>query len=224
MSELLKNLAWHRKQTAIIVNFSNGAASQDFSGDTTNAEWDKVDAALNEAGRVERHMALLEGGTEPFKRTLQKTWGDDDVTFTLPESISRESISSIYDVTDATDGYPLFVSGRWSGHTIFFKDSKTLQWGTSGPGRDTTLEFTYHMHPNVLLHPTDEAEWLPYEHRDLLNWSAACIMRDIADEAIPASWSRRLDEYRSLFHLTLARGVPAESNPPRIRNHRIGRR
>lgn len=215
-----RNLAWHRKGVATIINFSDGAASQDFAGATSNAEWEKIDAAINEAGRSERNLAILEGGQSPLRRTYQKVWAASAVTFDLPSFIAREAIISVHDVTDSAVGFPIYVSERWQNHTTFFIDAQKLQWGTTGPDRATTLEFSYIAQPNTLKEHTDEADWLAYDHRDLLNWSAAAILRDIADEQVPLSWTRRLEHYRELYHMALSRGVPTETNPARIRNHR----
>lgn len=218
MSEV-RNLAWHRTQTSRILNHLEQTPDQDFAG-RDNAPWENIDAALNEAQTEERNEAIVNGSSEAFKKTQQFTWAASSVTFTMPSFIDRESVYSIHDVTSDTVGFPLFPSSRSIGNKIFWLDNRRLQWMTTGPGADTTLEISYLMEPAALTEETQEADWLPYSHRHLLNWSAACIAVDMADQKVPARWLARRDQYRSTYHLFLSRGSPAETNVPRIRNHR----
>ena len=214
----IRNLAWHRKMVSRILNYQDGTPDQDFSGE--NDEWEKLDEAINESQAEERNAAVVDGSSEAFRMRQQFTWSSAAVTFALPSSIDRESIVAIHDVTGDSVGIPVYAAPRWANRKIFFIDNKTLQWATTGPSQDTTLEISYIAEPDAMKEPADEATWLPYNHRHLLNWGAACIAADAADQKTPAAWLARRDNYRSLFHLAISRGSPSETGVPRIRNHR----
>lgn len=218
----LRNLAWHRKAVALILNYQDGTPDQDFTG-PSNDQWEKIDAGINEALVEERNLAVLHGSSEAFKRAQRFTWSTGAVTFPMPSFIDRESVVSIHDVTNDSVGIPIYVSPRWANHKIFFLDAHTLQWATTGPGQNTTLEVSYIAEPPVLKDPADEADLFPYNHRHLINWSAACVIIDTSDQRVPESWLRRRDSYRSSLHLAVSRGSPSEYGVPRIRNHRAAR-
>ena len=217
----LRNLAWHRTEIARIVNFKTGEPDQDFAG-PANAPWEKIDAAFNEAQTLERNFALQEGNYSSFLATQQFTWAASAVTFTLPSYIDRESIHSMYDVTSDSSGIPMNVTPRAANRKIWWLNNTTLQWSTTGPGSAATIEIVYLREAAPLTEPTQESI-IPYNHRHLLNWSAAVILIETADQKAPDSWLVRLAEYREIFHLALSRGSPAETNVARIRNHRAWR-
>lgn len=218
----LRNLAWHRREIVRIVNQKTGTPDQDFKG-SSNAPYEKIDAALNEARVYERNLAIIHGSSKSFEKTLQVTWSASDVTMSLPSYIDRESVFGLWDVTNNSAGYTLKVSRRELQGRLFWKDNRTLQWTTTGPASGTTIEIAYQSEAEPLTEPAQECTVFPYNHRHLLNWSAAVILTDIADQRPPQRWLDRLEEYRSAFHLAISRGSPAESSVPRIRNHRGGR-
>lgn len=217
----LRNLAWHRKMISQIVN-QKDEPDQDFRG-SSNEPYSRIDAAFNEAQVRERNLALVDGSSKAFEETIQVTWPADQVTLVLPDSIDRESIVWLRDVTNNSAGYTIPISRREMNGRVFYKDSRTLQWTTVGPASDVTMEITYVAEPAALTDPAQEATVFPYNHRHLLNWSAATILLTIADQRVPPKWEETLDELRSTFHLMLSRGAPTGTNPPRIRNHRRGR-
>ena len=217
-----RNLQWHRACVAEIVNYQDGTPDQDSTG-PTNYTWKKIDAALNEAARQERNEAIIHGSSEAFRKKQSFTWASGELTFTLPSYIDRESVMEMHDVTDDTLGQPIHAMARGFNRLIFWLDNKTLQWGTTGASRDTTVEISYAAAAPSLSAPTAEYDVFPYSHRDLINWSAACIWADMADQEAPASWEKRRDGYRSSFHLAISRGSPTSYGAPRIRNHRATR-
>lgn len=219
----LRNLAWHRKEIVRIVNQKTGTPDADFKG-SSNAPFEKIDAALNEARVHERNLAIIHGSSKAFEKTVQKTWPASQVTLSLPSHIDRESVFGLWDVTDSSAGYALKVVRREVNGRIFWHDNLTLQWATTGPASATTIEIGYQAEAEPLTEPAQECSVFPYNHRHLLNWSAAVILTDIADQRPPDRWLQRLDEYRSAFHLAISRGSPAASSVPRIRNHRMGGR
>ena len=216
----IRDLKWHRAEMARVINFTSGTPDQDFAG-PTNAPWANVDAAFNEAQTYERNLALIEGGESWAEKTLQQTWAASAVTFTLPEYMDRESVRMLYDVTNNSAGVPIQVTSRHIRGRVFWKDNRTLQWGTSGPGAAVTVEISYIGEAVALTEDAQEAALFPYNHRHLLNWSGACILMDMADQRIPQTWITRAAEYRSAFHLSIGRGIPLGSNVSRIRNHRV---
>ena len=218
----VRNLQWHRTEIARIVNFKTGTPDQDFAG-PSNAPWEKVDAAFNEAQTYERNLAVQEGNYSSFLATIQVTWPASQVTFQPPSYIDRESLYAVYDVTSDSSGIPVGISPRAANRKIYWHDSSTLQWATSGPGSAKTLEIVYLREASALTEPAQEASCFPYNHRHLLNWSAAVVLVTLADQQAPRLWIDRVAELRSAFHFALGRGSPGETNPPRIRNHRAWR-
>lgn len=216
----LRNLAWHRKEIARIVSFKT-EPDADFAG-PTNAPYETIDAAFNQAQVHERNLAILESSAA-FEKTVRVTWTANQATMTMPSYIGRESIVSLTDVTNNSSGIPITVARRAAQRKIWWLDNRTLQWMTTGPGSDTTVEITYIAEPQALTEPNQEADVFPYSHRHLLNWSAACILVEMADQRVPDNWVRRTQEYRSNFLLAISRGSPSETNVPRIRNHRAWR-
>ena len=217
-----RNLAWHRAQVARIVNYQDGTPDQDAAG-PSNDTWQKIDDVLNEAAREERNEAILKGSTEAFRKRQRFTWESGETTYALPVFIDRESILDIHDVTANDVGQPVMALGRSFNRQIFWLDNRTLQWSTSGPGQDTTLEISYTAEAPTLKEPAAEYDLFPYNHRDLLNWSAACLWADMVDQRVPDAWERRRNNYRELFRLAISRGSPTTHGAQRIRNHRVTR-
>jgi hypothetical protein len=211
-------LAWHRQKVSRIVSFNEGQTDQDFAG-PSNDTYAILDDAINEAQRAERNHAVIECGDEWFKVTENFSWPANQVTFAFPTYIDQDSIAELYDVTNDSRGLPIIPFPRAMQTKIFWLDKGTLQFEQTGPGSDITLQVVYIAQPHDLKDPLDEPDLFPYAHRDLLNWSAACILRDMADEQPPARWIERRDEYRENFHLMLAKGKPRAA-PFRIRNQR----
>lgn len=217
----VRNLAWHRTQISRIV-CRKDEPDQDFAG-TANEPWSLIDAAFNEAQNRERNLALVDGSSKAFEKTIQVSWPASQVTLTLPTYIDRESITRLWDVTNNSAGYTIPVSRRELNGRVFWKDNRTLQFSTTGPASTMTVEITYLAEAAALREPAQEADVFPYNHRHLLNWSAAIILLSVADQRIPPKWEETIEELRSTFHLAISRGAPSETNPPRIRNHRIMR-
>ena len=217
----LRNLAWHRTMISRIVS-QKDEPDQDFRG-SSNAPYAPIDSAFNEAQVRERNLALIDGSSKAFEETVQLTWPASQATLELPTFIDRESIVRLWDVTNNSAGYTIPITRRGLNGRVCFKDNRTLQWATTGPASALTVEIAYAAEAITLTDPAQEASLFPYNHRHLLNWSAAVILLTIADQRVPPKWEETLDELRSTFHLALSRGAPTETNPPRIRNHRIMR-
>ena len=96
-----RNLEWHRKETAIIINFNDGTVDEDFKG-SSNDSWSQFDSAISEAGEEIRNLIVEEAGVEFLRRTVSIVWTADDVTYKMPSYIDRNSIISIHEVTNDT--------------------------------------------------------------------------------------------------------------------------
>lgn len=195
-----------------------GQTDQDFN--SLNDAYYHLDDALTEAYHLEVNEGKVKASSENFKETEQVTWLSGAVTFSFPTFIQPHNILELYDVSDDGLGRLLILGRRSSGQTIFWKRRDLLQWGSEGPTSDVTLEVTYVAIAQTLKTPLQEPELIPYEFRDLLTWSAACILAAKAEQKPPYEWKEKRDEWRSSWYTAMSRGRPMHQNVPRIRNHR----
>lgn len=223
MSEERRNLAWHRKAVSRIVTFNARQTDQAFAGATANDQYGIIDSAINEAAREERTYIFNNSGTEPLRRVQSLTWSADDATLTLPNIYDPNDVIAITDITNDAVGQPIFVMSKAQNALTFWKDYNTLQWGSSGPGRDMTIEVAFIAQAPELTETTQEFSFIPYAHRDLINWSAAVILSLEADQTPTRSWVDRRDDLREQLELALSKGKPLTTNVPRIQNQRTRR-
>lgn len=214
----LRNLAWHRQKVSRIVNFNDGQPDQDFVGDSINDSFGRIDDAINECAGNVRNFLLNNVGQVPLERTVSDTWPSGSVTHTL--NVDPADIISIYDVTNDAVGQPLYTQNKVYNTLIFWKDGRTLQWGTAGPGSALTLQITYVMNAGELNEPMQEFEFLPYAHRHVINWGAAVLLRTMADESAPQNWTQHYDTLLEDLEMHLSKGQPMETGRPRIQNRR----
>lgn len=177
-----------------LLNFNPSAADQDF----TEAQ---VKKALNIRYGLECNMGQMHGRRTWFHRVQSITWTSGEETLLLPSSVSQAGIMKLEDITDRDPGYPL-------PETVFWKDSKTLQWGDTAPGSDRTIRVTYFARPVDLVAAGDEPELIPPEHHMLLVWSAAIYLRQKADESVPQTWLEQHYEERLNFWKAMSRSRP----------------
>jgi hypothetical protein len=190
-------------RTKLWVNFNSGQDDQDFSEET-------ILGAINMAYKKEVTLAKQEGSQRWFHMTQEPAvWLSGEVTYTVPSPLNRVAVLRIADVTEEiSSGTPLLWGEGGSMSQVFWKNHKTLQWGTTGPTQDTTLRFMYVASPEELVNDDDYPELVPEEFHELLPLSAACILRLMADEICPVSWTTEQNEQRQLFWKFVSRGRP----------------
>ena len=207
----LRNLGWIADKVAYLLQFNPSQSDQDFQGPSSNANkwtWDLI----NQAYEVEVNNAKLGSIADRFMVTQDMTWTASAVTAMLPEGIRRHGSLRMADVTDDSIGLDL----DFNRHNIFWKDYRTLQWGTQGPGRATSIRITYLANVVEMTSDSDEPEWVPYSFRRLIVWRAAIIGRIVADDKAPTEWYKQAKEWRENWISHESMGAPMFNNPPTI--------
>lgn len=212
MARERRDLAWLRSQVSWCVDFNEGQTDQSFSGPTTETnKW--IDNAVNQAYEFEVNQAQQECGWRPFRRIFEFTWGSGDTTYVLPEHMQYVQHLVWTDITDLDPGVELIFDVT----ALHWKDHKTVQWGSTGPGRDTTVRAEYLAAPVPLEHPFDEPELVPPRFRWLIVWQAASKLLTVADQNVPDKWLAEIDSWRSQFHSSLNSGNPIVNDPAVIK-------
>lgn len=197
-------------ETEELLNFTSGVTDQNF----TTAQ---IKRAINRAYKREVRLAKQEGTSSWFKVVQEETWPSGDLTFELPTGITGKTLIRVYDRTDNDPGLPLEIADNGNASRTFWKDYKTLQWGsTTGPGSDKTLAFVYYADAADMAEDGDEPWLIPPENREVLYWSAALDLRLRADEIVPREWKEQHKDAQSDFWKKVSLGRPSDA-PPTIR-------
>lgn len=211
------DLASIRSLVSYRANFNPGQTDQDFRGPSTYPN-QRIDEAINEAYSEECILAKIGGSRPWFKRIHAFTWPASSSTVTIPDQLKDRDIEVILDVTSTTPGTPVQLwDGVSEGSGMYRRDFDTWGW-LPAPSSDLSLEATYIAENVKMDQDGDVPELVPLQHRWLLVWSAAIILKTIADEAPPQEWVRRQAGLRYNFHKTLSLGQPHRYPAPRIRN------
>ena len=207
----IRNLVSYR------VNFNTGQTDQDFRGPAAYAN-QRIDEAINEAYSDECMRGKIGGSRPWFKRIHSFTWGADATTLAIPEVLRDRDIEIMLDVTDTTPGVPVQVwDGVSEGSGFYRRDMDTWGWLPT-PTAARTLEATYIAEGVEMDQDGDIPDLIPLQHRWLLVWSAAILLKTIADESAPREWVKRQEALRYAFHKTLSLGQPHKYPGPRIRS------
>ena len=184
-----------------LLNFNSSQTDQDF---TTS----QIKKAINRAYAREYRKARQEGVRQWFAATVQLTWTSGSTTFTLPDSVKRNQIIHVIDVTNNDPGYTLVFDDRGFLGDLHWKDRNTLQWGTDGPSEDKTLRIEYMAEPEEMSADADEPKLVSRDHHELIAYSAAIDLRTRADEVAPQSWLFERQELRIDFYKDVSRSRP----------------
>lgn len=200
-----------RTELAFLLNFTEGAADQDFAKARLNKF---IDRAYN----LEVERAKLTGGKAYFQGfTSDITWTASAQTLALPTALVDVSIIDIYDITAGEPGFPLVF-----GVDLFWKDRETWQHTTvGGPPSALTLRGYYEQKATDLQDDDTSPELVPEQFHWVIVWSAAVLARAIADDMAPSDWRRELHEMRLDFYKHVSKGRPLSATP-RIQPRGIG--
>ena len=189
-----------RSELAFYVNFTEGAADQDFATARLNK-------ALASAYKKIVGRAKTMTNRDHWVMNQEVTWPASAVRFTVPDALTQKGVIDIVDVTGSEPGFR-FVIG--SGGDAFWYDRKTLQWvsGSTGPGSARTLRFFYEAAAEDWKTDEESPQLIPPELHMLLVWEAACDLRNVGDDRVPADWRYERDELRLDFYKWAARGRP----------------
>jgi hypothetical protein len=194
-----------------LVNFNEGVTDQDFTGPSTDTNKHFRDA-INEAYVDEVNDASQHGAPETWLNAVMSvTWPASQVTLTLPDTLANRQLLYIEDITSSDPGQAVWIGGRRESTEMFWLEKNKLQWGSSGPSSATTLRFSYVRTPEKMKDDIDEPSLIQYEHRALLVWSAAIILREVGDDDVPQRWIQRRESYREKFWKSLSLGQPTST-------------
>jgi hypothetical protein len=207
------NLGQMRDKLSFIVGFNQGQTQQDFVGPSANTN-QRLDDSLNEAYREECALAKQNASREWFFRTHAFTWVTDAATMAIPDVLKDKDIELIRDDTDESPG-PMVE--KWDGITssgsgLYRVDMDTWGWYPT-PSSDRSLVAMYIAEPSELVQDGDAPGLLPSQAHDLLIWSAAIVLKMVADERSPEMWISRQGALRLQLWKTLTLG-PIRQYPP----------
>lgn len=188
-----------RTLLSTVLNFNAGQTNQDFSTA-------QLTQALNLAYNRIVVDAQQHGSKRFFAKTVQFTWPASQVSYNLTDVINFTSLIALRDVTDAQGGVgtPL---------TVWWKEHNKLQWGTTGPASDRTIEVHYYASAETMVGDGESPSLVPPEFHEFIVWDAAIWLREMADEQAPQAFekNRMTWEQRYLKHVMLGR--PQEDTP-----------
>lgn len=183
-------------EVADILNFTPDATDQDFTSL-------QVKKAINQAYADEVVKAKQCGSRVHFTKFDQITWPASQRVLTFPQDLQQKDLISFTDVTNDDPGHSLPGS-------VFWKDNKTLQWGTSGPASARTIRVYYYAAAETLVNDGDIPELIQPEHHELLMWSAAIRLRLRSDEGAPGPWTQHHRELQLDYWKSTSRGKPPQ--------------
>lgn len=210
------DVQWLRDEVARLLDFDSTQADQAYAGGT-NDVWSTIDAALTRAYTKIVNETKLEVPHAHFKMNLSITWPASQQTYVLPDDIATANLLSFWDVTDSDMGIKMFIYDTPVGVSLYWKDYKTIQWGTEGPPSARTLKLDYIANPEELNTPAQVPVLVPYRHRHLLMWEGAIQARLEADEDnIPRLWLSEAGQCMQRYIVDLSKGKLQFSNRARI--------
>jgi hypothetical protein len=213
------NLSELRDAVSYIVEYNEGQADQSYAGSTAQP-WKRVDAAINEAYREEIRVASRMMSVRPFLRQFAVTWPADAATLAIPNQVLGATIVAVRDDTSSTPGPVVQIQPYLDEPGGFYLyDGVTWGWAPT-PTAAKSLVVVYVATPEKLTAPDDVPTLVPNNDHDLLVWSSAVILAQIADEdTIPQRWVNRRDELRLQFHKQVALGTPMGRPAPGITHY-----
>jgi len=188
----------------MVLNFNSGQTDQDYTAA-------QLKRAINMAYTREVNIGKQEGSRRHFIKRNTFSWPASQAELTLPSELRGAELLRINDITNTTPGEQLSFSAYGvGGGDVYFIDNNTLRWGTNGPAAAKTLQAMYLAQPQELVEDSQEPELVPPAYHELLMWSAACWLRDVADEECPRAWTEQRDELRLGYHKYISRGRPMD--------------
>lgn len=183
---MAKDFLWIQERTKLILDANPLQADSDF----TTAQ---IKGAINEAYEDEVNRAKTECSHLYFYQTNTLTWPSSTPTISTTDSrwpwLDNADIFLFQDITAGAN--------RPTDLRLYWRDRETLFWGDpQGPGSDRTVRVTYVGRAEELSADGDVPELIEQAHLQLIAWSAAILLRDIADEQAPAAWLNRRNDHR----------------------------
>ena len=207
-----------RDRLTFVLNANDGQTDAAFS----NA---RLNQAIDFAYMNEVTDAQQEGSESWFKRVTQVTWPASQRDLEIPSALRAKRIIDIYDVTNNDTGYRFTIKNDptlvWSGALFYVQDAQQAYWedyktlryaNEDGPSSALTLKFYHIALPADIEADEDIPDLIPEEFHELLVWSAAILLRQIADEAAPPAWISRWKDRQAAYHKHISTGRPDGNN------------
>lgn len=200
-------LAWLKDQTQNILNANPLQVDADFTD--SQLTW-----AINEAASDELNQAKMETNPLFFLRPYRFTWPSNQEQYVLTGTpLEYAEVFRFYIIQSRNTDKERRVKIDFE-----YRDSKTLFWRYyQGPSGDSLIEALYWPAANFLVEDTQEPDWIAPSYRNLLAWSAAILLREIADESAPGNWYRRRDALR--YNWWNSVNSRPEHDVARVQNH-----
>jgi len=214
-----RNLEWLRPRVARLVNFNVSEPDEDFESEDSDRPWNLIDDAINEANELEHEFMVDNVALTQMQIVEELVWSANERTLALPVHLYQQNVLRVDDETAGAPGSPVQIWNRGQGYepTVSWRDYRTLQWGTVGPGQDTTLAITYVPPAPLLEEEIDEPWTIPPRFRRVIVWSAGIILRLHAEDTAPQGWYGQREYWRERLVLAMSKGSPRETNWPQVR-------
>lgn len=189
---MARDLAWIRDRAENILNANPLQADANYTSSQLNF-------GVNEACDQELNKAISETNPLHFLRSVDFTWPASQRTFAITGSDIEDLLVYRYLLVTNAQLEPTHI-------TFDYRDKTTLVWHSrrNGPAGDETIRALHWPKANELSLDTDEPDWIAANHRNLLAWSAAILLHEIAyNQNAPQSWYARRDEYRYAWYKTV---------------------
>lgn len=196
------NFVQLQDRVKFVLNFTDGQVNADFT-DT------RIKQAINFAYQKEVSRGKQEGQKSFFKKYQDMTWPSATVEFTLPKALWGKQIYHVEDITENNPGEPIL-------RYVHAVTNHSWQWGMSGPGSDRTLRVYYLAEAIDMEEDDDMPELIPDHMHELLVWSAAIFLRQVADEEAPREWHMERESLRMDYAKWLSSTKPVADEPPNV--------
>lgn len=188
-----KDLAYLKDWTHFILDSNPLQSNPDFPDA-------RITKAINAAYEEEVNRAKTETSILFFHLTNTFTWPADTQTIDItasPNSWLQYADTFLFqDITEDAN--------RPRDFTPLWRDRTTLLWyHPDGPQSARTVRVTYLAVAEELSDDADVPLLIAPSHANLLAWSAAILLSEIADNQAPPNWYRRRDEIRFSWWKTL---------------------
>jgi hypothetical protein len=190
-----------QNETKELLNFNASQTDQDFT-------LVQVKNAINRAYRREYVRARQEGTRRYFITTTNVIWPASSATFELPTRLQGAQIIRVSDITGSDPGTEITFSDYGSSGDVVWLNRNTLQWGSTGPSADKTLRFEYFAKADKMVQDDEVPTLIPYEHHELIFYSAAIDLRNRADEMAPQAWLFERENLRMDFWKDISKNRP----------------
>lgn len=166
----------NRREIRDYAGFILGFNDAQTEGDFTAA---RLNNAINWAYEQRWNETKQQVARKSLVEYTDETWPSGDTSFELPAYLRGKALYKFVQVSSDVE-MELSVS---------FKTRNVLQWDASGPTGDITLRCYYIASAEKLETDDQVPALIPPAHHQIISWDAAILLKTIADQEVPSSWS-----------------------------------